>query len=196
MIKELFENGYLNIEKMIINEARNLDITPIETLTLIELLYCYKRNKKIEKQIIEINLKQGSKVIDNALNSLLEKNLYEIYISYDNSLGDEFIKLDPLFDKLEACVGMPQVIKQKNKIDDVINLLQAKMNRVLTANELDYVKDFVYEKNYDKDKLAKVIDDITASGKKITFRNIMVAVSNSNNKPEESITGLLSKMKG
>ena len=45
MIKELFENGYLNIEKMIINEARNLDITPIETLTLIELLYCYKRNK-------------------------------------------------------------------------------------------------------------------------------------------------------
>ena len=178
MIKELFDLGYLNIEKIIISESNKLNISPLEVMTLIELINCYKRNKKIDKNIIMVNLRQTNYSIDEILYSLLEKNLYEIYLSYEGAKAEEYISLDPLFTKLEELITTPNAIKIESQLEEIIDIVQVKMNKLLSANELEFVKEWVFDKGYNKDKIVEIIASIEAQNKKVTFRSLMVAMEN------------------
>lgn len=197
MIKELYNLGYLNIEKIILNEAKNLDISPIEALTLIEILNTSKQSKKINKTVIMINLRLTVHEVDEILNSLLEKSFYEIYLSYEGNKGDEFISLDPLFHKLDASISTPSALKVESEIEEVIQLLQTKMNKNLTANELEYVKDWVFKDGYTNKRILDVIVQLENANKRITFRNVLVAITNGGggHVTSPAISNLLTKIK-
>lgn len=195
MIKELFEMGYLNMEKIILSEAKNLDISPLETVVLIEIMNSYKRNKRIDKSVIMINLRLTVHEIDEILNNLLEKSLYEIYISYEGNKGEEYVSLDNLFKKIESSIITPSILRIDSEIEEVIQLLQIKMNKILSANELEYVKEWVFQSGYTKNRMVDVIHRIELANKKVTFRNLMVAITNDGGRTSSGVVSeLISRM--
>lgn len=195
MIKELFEMGYLNMEKIILSEAKNLDISPLETVVLIEIMNSYKRNRRIDKSVIMINLRLTVHEIDEILNNLLEKSLYEIYISYEGNKGEEYVSLDNLFKKIESSIITPSILRIDSEIEEVIQLLQIKMNKILSANELEYVKEWVFQSGYTKNRMVDVIHRIELANKKVTFRNLMVAITNDGGRTSGGVVSeLISRM--
>ena len=64
------------------------------------------------------------------------------------------------------------------QLEEIIDIVQVKMNKLLSANELEFVKEWVFDKGYNKDKIVEIIASIEAQNKKVTFRSLMVAMEN------------------
>ena len=174
MLEELFNKGYLQYEKIILDNARSLGLTAEETVILIQLL----KDKKLSIENLQKNLLITVDKIDKNMSSLMERGYYEIYLSYDNGKASECVSFAPLFTKLEAILNNIEEKTDDYDLSKLNDYLTEKMKRVLTSNELEVLQSWIFEDHYTYDEVVNAIDGIVEKKRALSVRTITQALAN------------------
>lgn len=186
MLKKLYEAGYLDYKKIILSNLRKLSLSANEAIVLIKILdnYMQDRNISIDKLQDDLLIPRGE--IENALSNLMERNFYEIYINYDNGIGNECTILDGFFRKIEALLNN-ELDNSSDEMFKINQLVCNYMNRILTSNEFEILSSLVTEDKYDFKAFENACKQLKERKKNITIKSIAQAlVVKEPNKPKPS----------
>lgn len=177
MLEELYLKGYLDYEGLIFDYSKSLGLNAEEAFVLVHILKNYAKMNTLSIQTIEKQILMTSSKLDKIVAALMERGFYEVYLSYDNGKGSESISFKPLFNMLE------NIINNKNNIDSydiekANQYISLKMNRILTASELEILQGLMIDEHYTYDQIAKSVDYIVDNKKSMTMRSIVLALSN------------------
>ncbi len=175
MLKKLYELGYFNYQKYIIEHMKELSLNSDETIILINILDFYKNDKTLSSEKLSQRLSLTKAKIDKALASLLERQYYEIYINYDNGIGQEYISLDGFFNKAEAFIDANSSMSD-DELHLVCQYISKEMNRILTSQELEIIQSMVIEDRYSLDDIKKAREVLKINKKLLTMKNLAQAL--------------------
>lgn len=175
MLKKLYELGYFNYQKYIIEHMKELSLNSDETIILINILDFYKDDKTLSSEKLSQRLSLTKTKIDKALASLLERQYYEIYINYDNGIGQEYISLDGFFNKAEAFIDVNSSMSD-DELHLVCQYISKEMNRILTSQELEIIQSMVIEDRYSLDDIKKAREVLKINKKLLTMKNLAQAL--------------------
>ncbi|MCR5706196.1 MAG: hypothetical protein K6G48_05320 [Acholeplasmatales bacterium] len=146
MLEELFVEGYLDVNKLILDYYTNLDLNPTDVVVLIKILEYIKQQKKIRISKLSQDTALSKPEVERALESLTEKKLYGTLITTnENGVADERPTIKPLFDKLEMLINNNQVQKVQEELEEIVELYQQGANKVITPMEYNKIEGFVKE---------------------------------------------------
>lgn len=177
MIYKLYEKGYFDYYRFIVDEAKLLSLTCDESIILIKILDEYNKSKKYSVDNILNGLNMSNDKFDLALTSLMDRGFFEIYLDYDsNGIGEEFISLKGFFNKAKDLLE-----SNPNEINDELtminNLVKDKLNRILTSKEIEIIAALVLEDRYtinDFKRACKLLED---KKKNINIRGLAQALA-------------------
>lgn len=177
MLEELYKKGYLEYEQLLLEYAKALGLNAEEAFVLIHILKSYRTSNSLSVEVLQEKVLMTSAKLDKVVASLMERGFYEIYLSYDKGKGTECISFKPLFEMLE------KLLEQKTSLDTydiekANKYISEKLNRVLTASELEMLQGFMVEDHYTYDQIAIVVDKILASKRSLSLRSIAVGLAN------------------
>lgn len=175
MLKKLYEAGCFNFQKFILDNTKSLSLNSDETMVLIKILEGYFQSKTLSSEALVLSLSLSKAKVDKALASLLERNFYEIYINYDNGVGQEYISIDGFFKKVEAVLGNHSV-NIEDEMFSINQYLTKQMNRILTSKELEILTSLIEEDRYRLSDFEKSCEFLKSKGKIITLKNIAQAL--------------------
>lgn len=177
MLEELYKKGYLNYERLIFDYAKGLGLNAEEVFVLIHILKNYVATNTLSVEEIQKQVLMSPSKLDKVVASLMERGFYEVYLTYDNGKGTECISFKPLFVMLE------QLLDQKTSFDTydierANKYISSKLNRVLTASELEILQGFMIDDHYTYDQIAAVVDHIVSAKKVLSMRSITLGLAN------------------
>lgn len=176
MIKKLYECGCFNFQKFILEHTKPLALNSDEAVILIKILEGWTKEKTLSSEALVADLSMTKAKADKALASLLERGFYEIYINYDQGIGQEYISLDGFFQKVSAILNanLPDF---KDELYSINQYLTKQMNRILTAKELEILTSLVVEDRYTSDDIQKACEYLKAKGKLLSMRSLAQALA-------------------
>ncbi|MDV3167041.1 MAG: DnaD domain protein [Vigna little leaf phytoplasma] len=172
MLKILYEEGFLNIEKILLQEYKNIDLELKELMLLFFLFQDY--HDKIFSSLHLANKTNLSKnEVEVILESLLKKQFFSLAQEERKNkiveifdLDNTFIKLEKLFLKRKK---EKQEREQRHYISETIESLEKLKGTVLTVYELEIVKNWYLENNFNHKDIMKVIDYANTNQKKSIY---------------------------
>ncbi len=181
MLEELYKKGYLQYHKLLAEYSKALGLNAEEAFVLTKILENYLSTGKLSVESLQEQILISSSRVDKVVASLMERGYYEIYLAYDNGVGKECISFRPLFEKLEA------ILEQRTDLDaydieKTNQFLSTKMNRVLTASELEILQGWMVDDHYSYDQIVSVVEKILNEKRVLSFRTITIGLSA---KPQE-----------
>lgn len=171
MIKKLYECGCFNYQKFILDNTKNLSLTPDEAVTLILVLDSYLIDKQLSYERISSKSSLSKAKLDSVLSSLLERHFYEIFISYDNGLGTEVLELDGFFDKVKAILDNKS-IDNDDELFRINKYLTKELNRILTSQEIEMLTSLVLEDRYTLNDFEIACEKLKKKNKLITIKGL------------------------
>lgn len=176
MIKKLYECGCFNFQKFILEHTKPLALNSDEVVILIKILEGWTKEKTLSSEALVADLSMTKAKADKALASLLERGFYEIYINYDQGIGQEYISLDGFFQKVSAILdaNLPDF---KDELYSINQYLTKQMNRILTAKELEILTSLVVEDRYTSDDIQKACEYLKGKGKLLSMRSLAQALA-------------------
>lgn len=176
MIKKLYECGCFNFQKFILEHTKPLALNSDEAVILIKILEGWTKEKTLSSEALVADLSMTKAKADKALASLLERGFYEIYINYDQGIGQEYISLDGFFQKVSAILdaNLPDF---KDELYSINQYLTKQMNRILTAKELEILTSLVVEDRYTLDDIQKACEYLKGKGKLLSMRSLAQALA-------------------
>lgn len=177
MLEVLYKKGYLNYEKIILNNAKILGLSPEESIVLIYILEDYLKTGSVSIENIQNHLLMTSSKIDKTVAALMERGFYEIYLTYDNGIGKECVSFQPLFIKIEGILSKKDTL-DKFDIEKANKLLTDVLKRVLTASELEILQQLMMEEHYSYEQIAQTIETLQSAKKVISMRTITQTLAN------------------
>ncbi|MEC4558867.1 MAG: DnaD domain protein ['Conium maculatum' witches'-broom phytoplasma] len=160
MIKILYEEGFLNIEKILIREFKKLHLD-IQELSVLLCLFDSYEKKIFSSSFLAKKANLSKNELESILERLRQKNFFSILQDKkDNkiieifNLDNTFVKIHQLYKEKEA---KSTEKKQKNNISETIENLETLKGRLLTGNELEIVKSWYLEQNYTHDNITQII---------------------------------------
>lgn len=173
MLEKLFRLGYFNYNRYVIENITSLNLSIEEAFVFIKILDYYLVDGKIHTSELSNDCNTTKQKIQIILSSLMEKSMYEIYLSYNNGVGEEYISLKPFFNKIEGNVsGDNKQESNANIIPDVIAYLEEEFQRVLTASELEIITSIVNEDNYSLDQVKAAVMLCKKKRRAVSIKNI------------------------
>lgn len=185
MLDILYQKGYLNISKIISENAKILGLNAEEAFVLNKILDNYSCSNNLSIDELQNQVLITSNRIDKVVAALMERGYYEVYLSYDKGKGKECISFKPLFSKLEDILTN-SIQLDKYDIEKANKYLSAKLNRVLTSSELEILQGFMIDDHYTYDEIVAVIDEISNSKRVLSMRTITMGLAN--NKQKVNVT--------
>ena len=177
MIKKLYECGCFDYKKFIMDNMKKLGLNSDETIVLITMLDHYLDDSMLTNESLLKYLPFTKEKLEKALASLLERSFYEIYIIYENGIGQEKISVDSFFNKVSILLN-----GISNNSEDELRLVckevQEAVNRILTSKELEIINSLVLEDKYTLENFKKSIETLKGKGRLITIKNIVATLSN------------------
>ncbi len=177
MLEELYLKGYLDYEGLILDYSKSLGLNAEEAFVLVHILKNYAKTNTLSIQTIEKQILMTTSKLDKIVASLMERGFYEVYLSYDNGKGCESISFKPLFNMLENIMNNKSNIDTYD-IEKANQYISLKMNRILTASELEILQGLMIDDHYTYDQIVKSVDYIVTNKKSMTMRGIVLALSN------------------
>ncbi len=174
MIKRLYELGYFDYRKFIVDNQKKLSLSPLMSIVLIRALDIYKTKKTTatQEEFCD-NLLISLDEADEVLSKLFEQGFYQIFTSEnDNHLVEEFVSFDGFFDKVEAVIKNDLLDEGKDDLSKTIFYLQNEMHRVLTSKEIDIVTSLVIDDKYQYDQFTKAVNYLVDHKRNITIKSI------------------------
>lgn len=184
MIKKLYELGYFDYRGFILNNLKSLSLTTTEAIVLIKMLDDFKESHTFNSESLRNKMNIRKDTFESALANLLERKIYEIYLSYDNNdRGYETLSFDGFFELVS------DILENKQKYDDneihsVIMFVSEEFDRVLSSNELDIVKSLIEDDRYSKKDFERAIENIKNSKRLLNIKNLSNELAKSTSLPK------------
>ena len=171
VLDTLYKKGYLDINRIILDNAKILGLNAEEAFVLIKILENYQHTKSISIEQLQENVLITSTKIDKIVADLMERDYYEIYIAYDKGVGKECISFKPLFDKINKIINN-QVSFDNYDLEKAAKLLTERLNRVLTANEIEILESLMTEDHYTLTEIDQASKRILDKKKVLSMRSL------------------------
>ncbi|WEK82745.1 MAG: DNA replication protein [Candidatus Phytoplasma pruni] len=160
MIKTLYEEGFLNIEKILIREFKKLHLE-IQELSVLLCLFDSYEKKIFSSSFLATKANLSKNELESILERLRQKNFFSILQDKKDNKIIEIFNLDNTFVKIQQLYKEKKTKstekKQKNNISETIENLETLKGRLLTGNELEIVKSWYLEQNYTHDNITQII---------------------------------------
>ncbi|KND62515.1 DnaD domain protein [Candidatus Phytoplasma phoenicium] len=169
MLKTLYEENFLDIEKLLLQEYKNINLDLQELMILLFLFQSYKN-----KTFSSLNLAKKTNLSKNDVEAILErlikKNFFSLSQEKKNNIIFEIFNLDNTFSKLEEFFLTKEKKnqeKQKNhQIIETIENLEKLKGQFLISYELEMVKSWYLEKKFSHEEIIQTIDNAHSNHKK------------------------------
>lgn len=168
LIKRLYEESDLAIEKILMREHQRLNLTSQELIILLALFSYYKRRTfSINALSKRVDFSQSE--IEEMIDSLLNKGFITFYLETKEGKTREVFSLDKTFDKIEEIYFEDE---QKRKMDQVesnitkaIEQLEIAIGKPLSSYELELVRKWYEKQEYEHNKIMELIYQADVSGR-------------------------------
>ena len=171
MIKKLYELGYFDYKNFILDNLKALSLTANEAIILIKILDSYKEKDSFNPEDIRVKVNIRRDLFDTAISNLLERKIYEIYLSYENDIAREVLSLDGFFNLVEDILK-GNTSFDESEIHSIIMLVSKEMNRVLSSSELEIIKSLIEDDRYVKNDFIKAIENIKKAKRVVNIKSL------------------------
>ena len=159
MLKKLHEEYGLNIEGIIHKNFKKLGLTFYEANVLL-CLFSIPRNRSINITKLSKRLELPPKIIDDALDKLLECSLVTTSLVYNESgKQSEVFSLDNTYAKLEEILRDEVVTKKESTKEKNKQLIVTKLNRPLYDSENIQI-DKWYDNGFSEKQVEAAISEV------------------------------------
>nr|QJI54818.1 Chromosome replication initiation protein [Candidatus Phytoplasma ulmi] len=183
MFKILYEEGYLNIEKILIHEYHKINLTFQEMMVLIYLFDCYE-HKRFSSLFLAKKMNLSKNEVENILEELIQKDFFFLSQEKKNDKLIEVFNLDNTFLRLEQIYlekdKNVQIKKQNRYISETIEQIEKLKGENLVSYELEIIKNWYLEKKYSDKDIKKSIN-IAYKNQKKSIYYIERILGNENN---------------
>ena len=176
MLKRIYDEYGLDIQKIIMSEYKRLNLSLKEANVLIALFSILEKRKTFSINAIIKKIDLDSNETADILTGLAEKGFFKMKLEIKNGKERETISLTPTFLKLEELiledVNKIKLERDKTKISKLINRLENLLGRVLTSYELDIIRYWFNDSKYSIDEVNQIIDTLVDNNKKVSINII------------------------
>jgi DNA replication protein len=186
IIKRLYEEFDLSIERILLKEYRRLKLTMAEMSVLIALFSIYKKRKTFTIASISRRVDIGSDAIGNAVESLLEKGYVTTKLESKDGKEREIFDLDQALERIENLLRQDEIERLKERVENdimnVIRLFEQGLGRGLLPYELENIRRWFEEKDFSSDQIIKAIEE---AGDRVSVKLVERMLNQSALKPIE-----------
>lgn len=178
MLNILFDKHYLDYKKLILDNVKSLGLSSDEALVLIKILDQYPNSKTISISALLDSLSITQKKLESTLSSLMERKFYELYIAYDDGVGQEYIRVEPLFQKIENILNNNiEDVNYNNEIYTANKFITEQFNRVLTSNELEILTYLITDEHYTIEEIKEVTNSLLVNKRNLNMKSLVNALT-------------------
>lgn len=162
ILKRLFEEFDLAIERILIKEYKRLNLTMPEMSVLLALFSIYKKRKTFSLAAISRRVEYNQNDIGAYVDALIEKGFVIICLEKTKDQKErEVFDLDPTFKKIEDCYRQDEIEKNKaihdGHVQETIRLFEQGLGRLLMPYELDNIRRWYDENMYEHEAIINAI---------------------------------------
>ena len=177
VLDTLYKKGYLDINRIILDNAKILGLNAEEAFVLIKILENYQHTKSISIEQLQENVLITSTKIDKIVADLMERDYYEIYIAYDKGVGKECISFKPLFDKIMKIINN-EVAFDNYDFEKASRYISSHLNRVLIASELEILEGLMTTDHYTLQEIEAATKRIVDKKRVLSMRTLTQELAN------------------
>lgn len=168
MFVKLFKEGYLNIEKLLLDKYVKLGLSENELIVLIQLLNLNLSKKSISFKLIKSKVAFTMNKLNEIIDSLVSKGFVGIEVSMKNDKQDCVLNpqmgLEKIIEYLENEKKLESLEENENQIKKIAKLCEEELCRTLSSNDLITISHWV-EKGIAYDTIKWAIFDSIKSGR-------------------------------
>lgn len=162
MIKRLFDEYDLPIERIILKEYKRLSLSMQDMQVLLALFSIYKKRRTFSINAISRRIEYNQHEIGASIESLLDKGFIQITLETKDGKEREIFDLDLTFEKLENLFYQDEMEKRRqqeeNIVSQTIKRFEQGLGRLLMPYELENIRKWYDEKTYTHDAIIKAIE--------------------------------------
>ena len=177
VLETLYKKGYLNFNRIILDNAKLLGLNADEAFVLIKILDNYKETNTLSLEKLQENILITSNKIDKIVADLMERGYYEIFIAYDKGVGKECISFKPLFDKIMKIINN-EVAFDNYDFEKASRYISSHLNRVLIASELEILEGLMTTDHYTLQEIEAATKRIVDKKRVLSMRTLTQELAN------------------
>ena len=177
MLETLYKKGYLNFNRIILDNAKLLGLNADEAFVLIKILDNYKETNTLSLEKLQENILITSNKIDKIVADLMERGYYEIFIAYDKGVGKECISFKPLFDKIMKIINN-EVAFDNYDFEKASRYISSHLNRVLISSELEILEGLMTTDHYTLQEIEAATKRIVDKKRVLSMRTLTQELAN------------------
>jgi DNA replication protein len=163
ILKRLFEDDVLNIERLILREYRRLELSVPETHVLLSLFSISRKRKTFSLAAISRRIDYDQEMIGTIIESLYKKNLLTLALEKTkDGKSREIFDLDPVFQRLQSLFQGDLEEQQKaifdGQISQTLELFEQGLGRLLRPHEIEEVRRWYDDGVYSHERILKAIE--------------------------------------
>ncbi len=162
MIKRLFDEYDLPIERIILKEYKRLSLSMQDMQVLLALFSIYKKRRTFSINAISRRIEYNQHEIGASIESLLDKGFIQITLETKDGKEREIFDLDLTFEKLENLFYQDEMEKRRqqeeNIVSQTIKRFEQGLGRLLMPYELENIRKWYDEKTYTHEAIIKAIE--------------------------------------
>lgn len=162
MIKRLFDEYDLPIERIILKEYKRLSLSMQDMQVLLALFSIYKKRRTFSINAISRRIEYNQHEIGASIESLLDKGFIQITLETKDGKEREIFDLDLTFEKLENLFYQDEMEKRRqleeNIVSETIKRFEQGLGRLLMPYELENIRKWYDEKTYTHEAIIKAIE--------------------------------------
>ncbi len=152
MLRRLYEDYDLSMERILIKEYKRLKLTMPEMTVLLALFSIYKKRKTFSVNAINRRVEYSINEIGSIVDGLLSKGFITIDLDKKDGKEREVFDLDLTFSKIEKLFLNDQEEKTRALVEtdlsETIRLFEQGLARPLMAHEFDSIRRWYDEQTY------------------------------------------------
>lgn len=177
MIKKLYECGCFKYEKFILVHQKELLLSPVASVVLIQILKEYETNKFFSVQSLKDRMIITDDEFDDAVTNLLEREFFSVYIQTEDGIGREAVSLDGFFERVKEILSGVNSKDLENEFFHVTQLIQKAIGRVLTAEELEIVSGLIADDRVSVEDIEEALEYMKSRYKVLNVKNLVTSLN-------------------
>lgn len=162
MLKRLYEEYDLPIERIIMKEYKRLGLSMPEAHVLLALFSIYQKRRTFSLASIQRRVDYTTNQIGSSIEKLMDQGFLVMALESKDGKQREVFNLDQTFIMIEKLYLKDEHEKQKiqyeGQIADTIKRLEQGLGRTLSSYELDNVRRWYDDKSYPHDRIILAIE--------------------------------------
>jgi len=162
IIKKLYEEYDISLEKILIKEFRRLKMSINEMSLLLILFLMNKKRRNFSIGAISRRVDFNQNEIEIHIESLMSKGFINILLENKDGREREVLDIEPTFNKIEELFRKDNLerVKQlyESSISETIKLIEQGLGRALRPYELENIRRWYEEKKYQHSEIKKAIE--------------------------------------